>query len=34
MGGGSDEYQNIPRIYYLAKVGGTGCTPANRVLGW
>ena len=29
-----DEYQNIPRVCYLAKARGTGCTPANRVLGW
>ena len=29
-----DEYQNIPMVYYLAGVGGTGCTPTDRVLGW
>ena len=29
-----DEYQNIPMVYYLAEVGGTGCTPTDRVLGW
>ena len=29
-----DKYQNIPVVCYLAKAGGTGCTPTNRVLGW
>ena len=29
-----DEYQNILRVYYLAGLGGTGCTPTDRVLGW
>ena len=29
-----DEQHNILMVYYLAGVGGTGCTPTNRVLGW
>ena len=31
---GVDEYQNITMVYYLAGVGGTRCTPTDRVLGW
>ena len=30
----TDKYQNILMVYYLAGVGGTRCTPTNRVLGW
>ena len=29
-----DKYQNIPGVCYLANVGGTSCTPTDRVLGW
>ena len=29
-----DGYHNIQMVYYLAGVGGVGCTPTDRVLGW